>query len=134
MIIDWEGRKYALDFEEITISQAEALEDYTGRPLGEWLEQLDQGAHTSVKILRPVCWLMLAQNANGEQPPPIGTLDFKLLRFAEAFDAAELTEAERRTVDAAGQPDPTRAAPSAETASKPPTPKAGSPAATAAGG
>ena len=88
--IDWDGRGWAVDTEEITLAQAFVIKDSTkdenswpsGRPLQPWLAGVGYG---DPACLRGLYWLMLQQDG---QQTPIRDLDFPVLKFYAAWTQA----------------------------------------------
>lgn len=81
MRFSWEGREYLWDFSRITVSQAIVITNHTGQGLTSWqtaCEQMDP------KSLQALLWAVKAQN--GEKCE-IGSLDFPMMQFVEAFGA-----------------------------------------------
>jgi hypothetical protein len=108
VLIEWDGREWAVDTEEITLTQAFVIKDSTkddgawpaGRPLQPWLAGVGSG---DPACLRGLYWLMLQQDG---QERPVHGLDFAVLKYHTAWvlsstrassDAAQL----RRLIDEA---------------------------------
>lgn len=124
MIIHWEGRDWQLDFSDLTIRQAEAIEQAAGMPVGQFLDALGEGLGMGspqfLPCMRILYWLMLDQN--GERQP-IGAVDFPLVKFGRAFAEADEAEQAKGAPKPAQAvlPDPTLAGRSPETASPGPS-------------
>jgi hypothetical protein len=106
MKIDYGGRTWEFDLEEMTVPQCEAVEKYVGKGLGEWANQMLAG---SVKAVTALWWVMRSQA--GEDPGPISQPgdDFRPVKLINAFGTAA---AEQAAAAAAAGPelDPTRPA------------------------
>lgn len=111
MKIDFEGRTWQLDTADISLRQGIEIQAHTGLTLRKWEDALTDDEHPKfLESYQALYWLMLAQN--GETPPLIGDVDFRLIRFFEAVITA--MEAEIKAAKAAAgdeKPDPTRPAP-----------------------
>jgi hypothetical protein len=103
MIIHYEGQAYGLEFGDLTLSQTEVIEKHSGMTIGEWLDTVSEGFDSKsphfLPFIRAIYWLMLAQNM--PDPPRIETVDFKWLKFGEAFQGAQFTEAESAAIASA---------------------------------
>lgn len=96
--IDWDGREWTVDTEEITLAQAFVIKDSTkddgawpaGRPLQPWLAGVSSG---DPACLRGLYWLMLQQDG---QQQPIAGLDFAVLKYHTVWVLASA----RATADA----------------------------------
>lgn len=88
MHLNYEGKEYDFDLEEVTVQQARTIKTSCGLTLLGLENGLEQG---DPDALRAVFWLMLCQN--GERVD-IDRADFKIVKFARAIDAAALAEAE----------------------------------------
>lgn len=93
MIINFEGNEYEYDFDEIDVKQATTIfKKYGLTPLG-----MQQGlTDTNPDALRAVYWTMLAQNGETRS---IDNLNFKVIKFGKALDAA-LMEEKRAEIEA----------------------------------
>jgi hypothetical protein len=87
--IEFEGRVWALDTENLTITQAFVIKDATkdevfkaGRPIQPWLMGTASG---DPGCLRGMYWLMLQQDG---QQRAIGGLEFAAAKFHSAYMAA----------------------------------------------
>lgn len=96
MKVEYEGRTLEFDLEEITVRQATVLK----RKLNLTLMSLDRGlTEGDPDALRAVYWLMLVQS--GEKDVDIDTLDFKIVKLANAVQ--EAVEAETAKKEASGE-------------------------------
>lgn len=93
MIVDFEGRQWNLDIEEIEVAQAMVIKVKTGYNLLQWQAALEQADVDAIKALY---WLMLAQNGVGSD---IDRVNFKLIRFVNAVKAAEKAEVKDKPAD-----------------------------------
>lgn len=117
MKIDFEGRTWSYDADDITVQDAEVIEKETGAPVIEWSRSL-AGIHAGAyKILY---WLMRSQSGD---PIPLGEVNFRLYPFVTAFTDAAKAEAE--AVAAASEADPTVPPPTQAGDSQPPVPPPG---------
>jgi hypothetical protein len=92
MNIDFEGREYTLDLDDITVAQAKVIKVHrqlTLKGLSEGLNELDPDA------LVAVYWLMRVQS--GDTGIDIDRIDFPAIKFAEAVAKAATTEQEAET-------------------------------------
>jgi hypothetical protein len=115
--IDFDGRMWDFDIEDVTVGQCEAVEKFTGaKGMGDWSNKLEAG---NTKAVIALWWLMRKQA--GEETGPISQPgdSFRPLRLLSAFVAAGLTEAAAAVAaaeaeaeaEAQGPPaDPTRTA------------------------
>jgi hypothetical protein len=106
MVIEWEGRAYTLDFAELDVEQAEAVEKITGMSLGDWLAEMGAGVR-GLTFWKVQYWVMMAQA--GERLPTEG-LNFKVARFISAFAEAVRKESPAPVPEVPAAPDPTGAA------------------------
>jgi hypothetical protein len=90
--LDWDGRTWAVDTENVTIAQAFVIKETTkdeswpaGRGLKRWLLGVDEG---EPGCLRALYWLMLAQD--GQQVAAAG-LEFAAMRYHSAWVLAAAT-------------------------------------------
>ena len=98
VLIDWDGREWAVDPEEVTLAQAFVIKDTTkddaswpaGRALQPWLAGVGYG---DPACLRGLYWLMLQQDG---QQTPIHGLEFPVLKYHTAWQLAST----RATADA----------------------------------
>jgi hypothetical protein len=105
VIIEYEGKSYDFDFEDITVKQAMKIEKHTGLSLEKFAEAAAEGK--SLVVVQAVGWLIL----HGGRDSPIEECDFKLGRLGTAFAkaAAEEEAAEKAREEAAAGPVPTAA-------------------------
>jgi len=113
MKIDFEGRTWSYDDEDITVDDAEVIEKETGGSVADWAQSR---AGVGSKAYRILYWLMRSQNGD---PVPLADVNFRLLPFVEAFTNA--LRAETATAEAAA-PDPTVPPPTLDGDSPPPVP------------
>ena len=93
VLINWDGRDWAVDTEEITLAQAFVIKDSTkdgatwpsGRPLQPWLAGVATG---DPACLRAMYWVMLAQDG---QQCPIASLEFAVMKYHTAWTLASAT-------------------------------------------
>lgn len=88
--LTYEGKEYKFDLEEITLEQARTMKARCGLTLMGLEAGLGEG---DPEALRAVFWLMLTQN--GEPQADIDRVNFKIVKFARAFDAAQPVEDEK---------------------------------------
>jgi hypothetical protein len=93
MRIEWNGRTWDFDAEEVTMKQAFVIKDSTkddvypaGRSLGAWNRGLNDAEPSCV---RAAYWLMFQQ---AELPCPIGDLEFSVVKFNNALVTAAAAE------------------------------------------
>lgn len=86
MHINYDGKEYTFDLEEIDVRQAGIIKDKCGLTLMGLEAGLSEGDPAA---LRAVYWLMLCQN---EEKADIEQVNFKIVKFARAVDAASTTE------------------------------------------
>jgi hypothetical protein len=113
--IDFAGRMWDLDTDELTLAQGVVITGRMGGSLADWDAALEDprspGWLTGIQCLY---WLMLQQDG---QRVAIGDVDFKVLQFSQA-----VADAVKREEDAAGagaEPDPTQPAAGPEVSSPP---------------
>lgn len=82
MVINFDGKSYNLDVDEIDVAQAMVIKVKTGFNLLQWQAALEEGDVLAVKALY---WLMLAQNGIASD---IDLVNFKLVKFIEAVGEA----------------------------------------------
>lgn len=90
MKIEYGGRVWEFDLEDMTVAQCEGVEKYVGKGLGEWSNQLAAG---SVKSVVALWWVLRRQS--GEDPGPVSQPgdDFRPVKLLAAFNAAMEAEA-----------------------------------------
>lgn len=86
MIVEFEGKTWTLDINEIEVRQAAVIKVKTGYTLLEWQAALERGDVDATKALY---WLMLAQNGVAAD---IDLVNFKMLKFITAVGAAAKDE------------------------------------------
>lgn len=84
--IKYEDKEYTFDLEEITLSQARIMKDRCDLTLMGLEEGLGNG---DPDAMRAMYWLMKCQNG---EPEDIDRVDFKVVKFARAIDAAQKDE------------------------------------------
>jgi hypothetical protein len=101
MKIDYAGRVWNFDLEEMDVAQCMAVEAYVGKGLGEWANQMSAGG---VKAIIALWWVMRKQA--GESPGPMAQPgdDFLPVKLLAAFHKADVDDPEP-------EPDPTRPSP-----------------------
>jgi hypothetical protein len=110
VIIEYEGRQYEFDFDDIGVKAAIKIEKHTGMILRDWGKSLspeEEGVSAPLVSMQALGWLVL----HGGKDIPIEDCDFKLLKLGEAFAKAAEAEAARRkaaeeAADAAAGPTP----------------------------
>ena len=88
MKINYEGRVYDLDFEEITLKQLSVIKNFCHISLNGLQAGLAEG---DADALRAFFWLM---QVNSGFKVAIQDVDFKVLKFASAIQQASAEEAE----------------------------------------
>jgi hypothetical protein len=89
MNVNYEGKTYAFDLDEIDISQATVLK----RKFGLTLLSLEAGLREGdPDALRAMYWIMLTQDG---QRVNIDNVNFKIVKFANAIQQASEDEAEK---------------------------------------
>ena len=96
MIIDYEGRSYDFDLDDLTVKQAIKIERHIGGPLDDFEKGIGIGNLAAYQALG---WLILY---SGDETP-IADVDFKIAKLSKAFEAAVMAEAAK----AEAAPDPT---------------------------
>ena len=86
MIVEYEGKSYPFDMEDVTVKQALKIEKHMGGPLADFQKGVGSGDLAAIQALG---WLILA----GGDQTPIADMDFKIARFMDAFNAAATAEA-----------------------------------------
>ena len=110
MKIDFEGRVWQLEMDEVTVKQGEKIQAYTGLTPSGWYKTITGTDEPGwLKSMQCLYWLLRAQN--GEPDVPISELDFAPLKLLAAFGTAAGEDAaaaakEQETAEA----DPTRPA------------------------
>jgi hypothetical protein len=90
MKVEYEGSVYDMDLEEITVRQAKVIKTKCGLSLKGLEDSLQEG---DADGLRALFWLMLE---NSGEHVDIDSVDFKIVKFANAVQAASKAEAEAR--------------------------------------
>ena len=104
MIIDYEGREYPFDLEDLTIKQALKIEKHIGGTMGDFTAGLTDTIRAD--CYQALGWLIF----HGGDQTPIADVDFKFGKLSRAFMVAAGKEAaeEAAAKAAAGEPpDPT---------------------------
>lgn len=109
MKIDFEGRTWSYDDDEITVQQAEVIEQETEGSVADWAQSR---AGLGSKTYRILYWLMCAQNGESVQ---LDEVNFRLLPFVTAFTTALRAETAQ---EAAPEVDPTGQSPTQDDASR----------------
>lgn len=103
MKIEFEGRTWQLELEDVDMVQGEKIAAYTGLSLLAWYKSLlDTDSVAWTKSVRCLYWLIRDQNS---EPIPLETANFAPLRLFAAFGEAIAAE---KTPDAGAEPDPTK--------------------------
>jgi hypothetical protein len=102
LIIDYEGRSYEFDSDDLTVKQALKIEKHIGGPMLDWEKGMATGRADCYQALG---WLIF----HGGDQTPIAEVDFKFGKLAKAFEAAAAKEAEAEKAAEAAKagPDPT---------------------------
>ena len=98
MNVEFEGKTWTLDVDEIDVRQAIVIKVKTGFNLLEWQAALERGDVDAAKALY---WLMLAQNGVSAD---IDLVNFKILKFIAAVGAAAEAEGKSEGNPTMGQP------------------------------
>jgi hypothetical protein len=104
MVVDFEGKEYNLDFDDITVQQAIVIKTHckmTLKGLEEGLADADPDA------LRALFWLM---QVNSGVASNIDTLDFKIVKFSKAVQVGAEKQAVKAKEEAAAEADAAKAA------------------------
>jgi hypothetical protein len=83
MKINFEGKEYDLDLDEITTGQAKVIKVHTGQTLKSMAEGMQEG---DPDALRALYWLMHVQSGLSLD---IDRADFKMIKFLTAIGAAD---------------------------------------------
>lgn len=86
MLVKFEGKEYQFDLDEITLAQATVIKVHCKLTLIGLEAGLRDG---DPDALRAIYWLMLV---NSGSPANIDTLDFKIVKFANAVQEASNAE------------------------------------------
>ena len=103
MIIEYEGKAYDADLDDIDIQQALKIEKHIDGPMLEWEQGMATGRAICVQVLG---WLILH---GGNLEVPIASVNFKYPKLMKAFNAATEAEAAAEAAKAA-EAGPTAAA------------------------
>jgi hypothetical protein len=90
MIVEYDGKKYEFDMDEITVQQAKIIKTYCGLNMATISDALEEADPDAMAAL---FWLMKQQNGERVQ---IQTVDFKLLKFANALNEASERESKEK--------------------------------------
>ena len=103
MIIDYEGRQYQFDMDDLTVKQALKIEKHIGGPMIEFEKGMLTGSALCAQVLG---WLIL----HGGDATPIADVDFKYGKLTQAFADAAEREAKAEAARAAAEAGPTAGA------------------------
>jgi hypothetical protein len=98
LIINYDGKQYPFDMDDVEILQALAIEKHMGCSFDEWGKKLQKG---DMKARQVLGWLIL--HPAGEVP--VEATNFKMVALGKALDAAYAAE-----TPAEAEPNPTAAA------------------------
>jgi hypothetical protein len=104
LIIDYEGREYPFDMDDVDVRQSLKIEKHIGGPMGDFTAGLLETVRTD--CYQALGWLIF----HGGDSTPIAEVNFKVGKLSKAFAAAAEKEAaeEAAAKAAAGElPDPT---------------------------
>jgi hypothetical protein len=104
LIIDYEGRQYPFDMDDMDIKQALKIEKHIGGTMGDFTDGLIESVRAD--CYQALGWLIF----HGGDQTPIADVNFKFGKLSRAFgEAAEKeAKAEAAAKEAAGEPpDPT---------------------------
>lgn len=105
MDIDYEGKSYPFDMDEVTVKQAIKIEKHMGCSFVEWGGLLEKGS--SMQALQALGWLVL----HGGRDVPIEDTDFKMVPLGEGLTKAMAAQAAADEAAAAAAAGPTGAPP-----------------------
>jgi len=101
--IEFEGRAWQFEMDEITVRQGESIAAYTGLSLSAWYRSLlDPDSLSWMKSMQCLYWLIREQNG---ESIALESADFAPLKLMAAFNDAAAAE-----VASEAEPDPTRPA------------------------
>ena len=105
--IEYDGRTYEFEELDLDVDDAEVIQKYVGRSMGDWANGL---ASCEVKSMIALWWVL--RKEAGENPGAIGAKvpGFKPLRLFAAYAGAARAEADRLAEEKAAEeagPDPT---------------------------
>jgi hypothetical protein len=93
LIIEYEGRSYEFDLDDLTVKQAIKIEKHIGGPMIEFEKGMLTG---SASCYQAVGWLIF----HGGDATPIADVDFKFKKLSDAFSAAAEKEAAAEKAEA----------------------------------
>jgi hypothetical protein len=117
MKLDFEGRTWQFDLDDVTTQQGEVIQGYTGLSVYSWYNSITDGNDLGwLKRMNALYWAIREQNPDSD-PVPIADVNVAPFGLLKAFTAAYLAE----NPGAAVEPDPTKSgdAPDAEPAPQP---------------
>lgn len=117
MIIEYEGKSFDLDIEELEVDEARVIKRYAGMTLKGFEEGLAEGDPDALTCLY---WLILRQN--GEEHN-IERIKFKPVKLARAVSVAQEAEAAKAKAEEAPKDEEPEAAPAKRSASSKATSK-----------
>jgi hypothetical protein len=125
MKLDFEGRTWSVDIDDLSVKQALAITSHSGGTLTAWEKSLAEVESPNwLPAMECLYWLMLAQNGDTTSARP-GDTDFAVLKFSKVFADALAAEAGPEKAEDPTKP-PARPVPSpAAVASRGKTPAAG---------
>ena len=88
MVIEYEGKTYTVDPDEILLDEAMFIKVKFNFTLRAWQTALEESDPSALLALY---WLMMKQNGTRVDPDRV---NFKVVKFIEAFDQAQRAEAE----------------------------------------
>lgn len=88
MLVQFEGKEYQFDLEEIDVNQARYIKRHTGMTLLQLEEGLE---NVDAEAMAALYWLMLAQNGSVVD---LQKINFKVVAFGKAISAAQRAEQE----------------------------------------
>lgn len=81
MQIEYEGKSYDFDMEDMDILQANAIQDATGMTIKQWQDELKE---LNPRALQAMWWLILVQNGHNPKSD-LRTVNVKPLKLGLAF-------------------------------------------------
>jgi hypothetical protein len=117
MKLEFEGRTWQLELDEVTTRQGEAIQAYTGLSFLGWYESITKADQPGwLKSMNALYWALREQNPDSEAIP-LAEVDVAPLKLLFAFNEAAKAEQPAGEVE----PDPTKpaAGPDAELPSQP---------------
>ena len=97
MKIEYEGRVYDYDLDDLDVEQSLKIEKHIGGTMLDWEQGL---AKASVACFQALGWMILH---GGDLSVPISSVNFKVMKLATAWAEAQAAEA----AAAEDEPDPT---------------------------